>query len=147
MSPMELQKPLMMFLLLIAGPNTLLAGLAAPCQVRKVDFEISRKMLVQQEMAEKDGHQPWRSDAKLVARLRVLQTDRSLPPANMDNIHGRIIAQTKLKDIFLFERTTRKKSYRVTVRRFRIHMPDSQRLTTTVWWATEIIVADCSVQN
>jgi hypothetical protein len=133
-------------LLLLAGSNTPLTGLAAQCPTRKIEFEISRRMLVQQEKAQEGGHQPWRSDAKFVARVGVLQENRSVRPTDVDGLPFHLVEKLKMKAIYLFEFHARKKSYRVTVRRFRIRMPDSHKLTTTIWWRTEVIVTDCSVQ-
>ena len=140
---MELRKRLAI-LLLLAGSFTPLTGLAVQCPTKKIDFEISRSMLVQQEKAQEAGHQPWRSDAKSVARVGVMQADRSVRPTEVDGLPNHIVDKSKMKAIFLFEFPARKKSYRVTVRRFRIHMPDSHKQTTTVWWTTEVIVSDCA---
>jgi hypothetical protein len=143
---MELRKSLSV-LLLLAGSTTPFTGLPSHCPTRKIDFEVSRKMLIQQEKAQVGGHQPWRSDAKFVARAGVLLADRSVRPTDVDGLPIHIVDKSKMKAIFLFDFPARKKSYRVTVRRFRIHMPDSHKLTTTAWWTTNVIVTDCAVQS
>jgi hypothetical protein len=142
---MELPRRLAL-LLLLAGPFTPLHAVEAGCRTKKIDIKISRRMLVQQERAEEGGHQPWRSDAKAVARLGVVQADRRMRPAEIDGLQGHIVLESKMKTIFLFESSARKKSYRVTVQRFRIYMPDSHKPTTTVWWTTKVVVTDCHVQ-
>jgi hypothetical protein len=142
---MELRKCVAV-LLLLTSSNTPLTSLVAQCPTRKIEYEISRRMLVQQERAQKGGHQPWRSNAKSVARSGVSQADGILRPAEIDGLRGHIVLESKMKTIFLFESSARKKSYRVTVQRFRIQMPDSRELTTTVWWTTKVIVTDCHVQ-
>ena len=145
MNPMELRRRLTA-LVLLAMANTSCAAQATQCESKEFDFKTSRRMLVQQERAEKGGHQPWRSDAKAVARSGVAQSDRSMLPTELDGLRVHIVVESKMKTIFLFESRARKKSYRVTVQRFRIPMPDSHKPTTTVWWTTKVIVTDCHVQ-
>jgi hypothetical protein len=143
---MELRKSVSV-LLLLAGSTTPFTGLPSDYPTKRVDFEVSRKMLVQQEKAQQGGRQPWRSDAKMVARAGIFQVDKNMRSSKLDGFLCRVLEKSEKKAVFLFDSPTRKKSYRVTVQRFRIHMPDSRTLTTTVWWATEVIETDCSVQT
>jgi hypothetical protein len=134
-------------LMVLAGSSTPLTSLAARCPTRKYDFKIAREMLVQQEKAQQGGHQPWRSDARMVAQAGISQVDKKLSSSELASLGCRVLEKSEMKAVFLFEPANRKMTYRVTVNRFRIRMPDSQRLTNTVWWSTEVIVTNCSRQT
>lgn len=141
-SPMELGQAVALVLLL-AVSFTPLAGLPAPCRTRSFGFEITRKMLVQQEKAEREGHQPWRSDARMVARAAISQVDKKMGPPEIGGLGYRVLKKSETRATFLFESADRNDSYRVTVKRFRIRMPGSERTTNTVWWATDVVVTNC----
>lgn len=142
-SLMELRMHLALLLVLLGGSAPLIAS-DAHCPAKKVDFRITRKMLVRQKRAEAEGHQPWRSDAKFVASVGVMQADPSIHPAEERQFTSRVIERSVTKAVFLFRSPDSKKSYRVTVRRYHIRMPRSEKAITTVWWTTQVIITDCS---
>lgn len=130
-----------LMLMFAAAPLPMRAG---HCPTEKTKLKVSRKILVQQQKAEADGHQHWRSNAKFVAGVGVMRAYPSIRPTDERHFTSRLINRSKMKAEFLFTDPAHKDSYRVTVQRFHLRMPNSHKLITTVWWTTEVIRTGCS---
>jgi len=101
-------------------------------------------MIAQMEGAETEGHQPWRSDAKLVADVGLMKAETGLDPnqAHSIPVERRIISPTR--EVYRYRLKDRGRTDRVSVRRFRCRDPASHQRLLTVWWVTDIAITDCS---
>ena len=94
--------------------------------------------------AEAEGHQPWRSDARSVANVELIEVEPALTISDVDQLSVKQIFKSEKRSVFAYENTAAKKSYRVTERKFNWQGPDTNKEYLTVWWLTEIIIRDCS---
>lgn len=116
----------------------------AKCKVRYKEFKISKDAIANQERAESEGHQPWRSDAKSVASVGLVQEDPTLERSVVDELPTKEILKSDRKYVLLYINRAAKKTYQVTLRRFSWRDSRSGNHYLTVWWLTEIFVRDCS---
>jgi len=116
----------------------------AKCKVRRAEFKISRKAIAEQERAEADGHQPWRSDARSVANVGLMQVEPTLTISDIDKLQVKQIFESEKRSVFVYESRSAKKSYRVTVRRFNWQDSGTNADNLSGWWLTEISIRDCS---
>lgn len=124
----------------------LLSVRAAPlrCPTRKVAFKITQEDIARQEHAEAEGHQPWRSNPKAVADVALMDVEKGLDPSRVDSIPFKQISKSETQIIYMYELADRQRSERVTVKRFNWRDPETGKSRRTVWWATEVVVTDCS---
>lgn len=70
--------------------------------------------------------------------------DPNVKPDEVSQLMTRQVLSSKAKVVIMFVSPVLNKSYRVTVRRFHRLMPFTGKREWTAWWATEIVIADCS---
>jgi hypothetical protein len=122
-------------------PHTLAS---AKCRLRYKEFKISEKAIAEEESAQSEGHQPWRSDAKSVASVGLVQMVPALKVSFVDEMPMKEILKSQRKYVFLYINRPVKKTYRVTVRRFNWRDLRTRNNHLIVLWLTEITVRDCS---
>jgi len=96
------------------------------------------------EHAQKEGHQPWRSDAKTVADSGLLQVEAGLDPREIGSIPFTRASSTAMVEIYRYHLSSHGQSARVTVRRFHWSDPmTGRKYRASVWWVTEVVIEDC----
>ena len=125
---------------------TLLSVQAAPrrCPTRKIAFQITQEDITRQEQAEAEGRQPWRSNPKVVADLALMEIEKGLNPSRLDAVLSKQVRKSETQMVYMYELADRHRSESVTVKRFHWCDPETGKRRTTVWWATEVEVTDCS---
>jgi len=131
-------------LLAILFTVTSLSATPPKCPTRRIAFKITAEDTARQEQAEAEGHQPWRSNPKGVADAALMQVEKGLDPRRVNSIPFRQISQSESQIIYRYELADRNRSESVTVKRFQWRDPETGKSRATVWWATEVVVTDCS---
>ncbi len=118
-------------------PFVLLALQFTPpgCPTRKITFKIKQEDIARQERAEAEGHQPWRTNAKMVADVALLEVENGMDPKMVDSVPFKQVSKSETQVVYQFELANRHRSDRVTVKRFRRVDPEMGRTGTTAWWA------------
>jgi hypothetical protein len=105
--------------------------------------KVTKRLIAETERAETEGHQPWRSDAKLVADFGLMKAEIGLDPdqAHLIPVERRIISPTR--EIYRYHLQDHGRTDRVTVRRFHWRDRASHQRLLTVWWVTDIVSTNC----
>jgi hypothetical protein len=126
-------------------------ALAAPapgalrgCRTRRMHIKVTKRMIAETERAEAEGHQPWRSDAKLVADFGLMKAESGLDPNQAHSIPVERRITSAIRAVYRYHLHDRGRTDRVTVRRFPWRDPVSHQRLLTVWWVTDIVITDCS---
>jgi len=128
------------YLVLVAPLTAALRG----CRGRGMHIKVTKRLIAETERAEAEGHQPWRSDAKLVADFGLMRAEIGLDPNQAHSVPVERMMISPTREVYRYHLQDRGRADRVTVRRFRWRDPASGKRSLTVWWVTEIAITDCS---
>ena len=118
----------------------------AGCPKRIVSLKITEGEIAQTEQAAAHGHQPWRSNPYSVAEVGLMQAEPGIDPRTIDTIPFRRTALSATAESVSFQFNQRHHVDQVSVRRFHWRNPQTGRTQLTVWWATRVVIFDCSRQ-
>jgi len=138
-----------LLVLLVAVCLTSAASLRAEssgCPKRVVRMRITEADIAQTEQATAQGHQPWRGNPHSVAEAALVQVELGIDPRTIDSVPSRRTVLSATRESFRFELNQRHHVDQVSLRRFHWRNPQTGRTQLTVWWATSVVILDCSKQ-
>jgi hypothetical protein len=120
----------------------------AGCQKRVVQIRVTESEIGQIEEGMAQGHQPWRSNPRMVAEVAMGQLESGLNPRTADSVPYERTILSPVHQLFKFELINFHHIDEISVRRLHWHNPRTGKTELTgAWWSTKAVIWDCAIPH
>lgn len=115
------------------------------CPTRKISKKVDRQAVEELQRAINEGHDPWRKDPKAAAALEIMDFDPAYKETRLSiySLPLRAVVVKQTVAVFVHDTADGKRSYRMTLERFRWLLPLAKNWDGMVWTPTRIEVSEC----
>lgn len=116
------------------------------CPTRKISKKVDRQAVEELQRAINEGHDPWRKDPKAAAALEIMDFDPAYKGTRLSiySLPLRAVVVKQTVAVFVHDTPDGKRSYRMTLERFRWLLPLAKNWDEMVWTPTRIEVSECA---